>query len=202
MAGRSLAPLGPSQKANYRHRLRYTMAIETATLAGGCFWCLQPIFQELKGVHSVECGYSGGKVPNPTYEQVCAGATGHAEAVQIIFDPAVIPFENLLRVFFAVHDPTTPNRQGADVGTQYRSAIFYHAASQKTTAERLIVALNENGSWSRPTVTELVAFDASYRAEEYHQDYFKKNPYGGYCTAVISPKLRKFRTEFRERLKE
>jgi len=178
------------------------MTTETATLAGGCFWCLQPIFQELKGVQQVECGYSGGKVPNPTYEQVCSDTTGHAEAVQIVFDPATISYEDLLRVFFKVHDPTTLNRQGADAGTQYRSVIFYHSPEQKAVAGRLIAELDKDGPWGRPIVTEVVPFEAFYRAEEYHQDYFKKNPYGGYCMAVIAPKVKKFRKEYRERLKE
>jgi peptide-methionine (S)-S-oxide reductase len=178
------------------------MAIETATIAGGCFWCLQPIFQELKGVQSVECGYAGGQVPDPSYEQVCAGTTGHAEAVQIIFDPATISYEELLRVFFEVHDPTTLNRQGADVGSQYRSAIFHHTTDQLKVAKSLIAELGQDGHWSRPIVTELAPFAAFYRAEDYHQDYFRKNPYGGYCIAVISPKVRKFRKEFRGKLKE
>jgi len=202
MAGSSLAAPGIFQKANYRHRLRYTMAIETATLAGGCFWCLQPLFQELKGVQSVECGYSGGKVQNPSYEQVCTGETGHAESVQIMFDPAIVSFEDLLRVFFRVHDPTTLNRQGADVGTQYRSAIFYHSPEQKDSAERMIAEMDGEATWGRPIVTEVVPFEAFYRAEEYHQDYFRKNPFGGYCMAVIAPKMRKFRKEFPEELKE
>jgi len=178
------------------------MAIETATIAGGCFWCLQPVFQELKGVQRVECGYSGGNVPNPSYEQVCTGTTGHAEAVQIVFDPAMISFEELLHIFFEVHDPTTLNRQGADAGPQYRSAIFYHSPNQLKVANSLIADLGNDGHWSRPIVTEVVPFAAFYRAEDYHQDYFKKNPYGGYCIAVISPKVRKFRKEFREKLKE
>ena len=178
------------------------MTFETATVAGGCFWCLQPIFQELKGVQSVECGYSGGKVQNPSYEQVCTGTTGHAEAVRIVFDSATISFEELLHIFFGVHDPTTLNRQGADVGPQYRSAIFYHSADQLKAANGLIAELVNDGPWSRPIVTEVVPFVAFYRAEDYHQDYFRKNPYGGYCIAVISPKVKKFRKEFRNKLKE
>ncbi len=178
------------------------MATETATLAGGCFWCLQPIFQGLKGVRSVECGYSGGSDPNPTYEQVCAGTTGHAEAVQIVFNPATLSFEDLLRILFGVHDPTTLNRQGADAGTQYRSAVFHHSASQRSAAERLIAELEKKGPWARPIVTEISPFISFYRAEEYHQDYFRKNPFGGYCVAVIGPKVKKFRNEFKSILKE
>ncbi len=175
---------------------------EVATLAGGCFWCLQPIFQELRGVDRVVVGYSGGHVPNPTYELVCTDTTGHAEAVQITFDPAVISFEELLRIFFSVHDPTTLNRQGNDVGTQYRSAIFYHTPAQKATAERVIHELEASEVWDHPVVTEVTPFTAFYRAEEYHQDYFRKNPDAGYCRAVVAPKLAKFRKRFHERLKK
>lgn len=174
---------------------------EVATLAGGCFWCLQPIFQELRGVEGVEVGYTGGAVPNPTYEQVCTGRTGHAEAVRVTFDPSTISYEELLRVFFSVHDPTTLNRQGADVGTQYRSAIFYHTPEQRATAERVVAELEREGVWGRPIVTEVVPAGAFYRAEEYHQDYFRKNPWQGYCRIVIAPKVAKFRQGFRGRLR-
>jgi len=189
-------------KVNYARRSDDIMALETAILAGGCFWCLQPIFQELKGVHRAECGYSGGHVDDPTYEQVCTGSTGHAEAVQVTFDPAMTTFEDILRVFFAVHDPTTLNQQGPDRGTQYRSAIFYHSTDQRTMAEQLIAGLNEDDPWGRPIVTEVVPLAAFYRAEDYHQDYFKKNPNGGYCVAVIAPKMEKFRKDFQGKLNE
>lgn len=178
------------------------MTIEAATLAGGCFWCLQPVFKELRGVQSVECGYSGGHSPRPTYEQVCAGTTGHAESVRVVFDPSVISFEGLLRVFFSVHDPTTLNRQGHDVGTQYRSAILYESEAQRAAAVRTIAEVNEEGSWGHPIVTEVKPFKAFYRAEEYHQDYFRKNPDAGYCVAIIAPKLSKFRREFMETFKK
>ena len=178
------------------------MATEVVTLAGGCFWCLQPLFQELRGVEKADVGYSGGKVPNPTYEQVCTDRTGHAEAVQITFDSGVISKEDLLRVFFTVHDPTTLNRQGADFGTHYRSAVFYRSPEQKTAAERMIAEIGQAGIWDRPFVTELTPFQTFYRAEEYHQDYFAKNPNAGYCRAVIAPKVTKFRKQFREALKK
>jgi len=180
------------------------MSTETqiATLAGGCFWCLEAVFDDLKGVESVESGYSGGHVPNPTYKQVCSDTTGHAEAVRITFDPAVIPYADLLRVFFAIHDPTTLNRQGNDVGTSYRSAIFYHDEEQKKTAEAIIKEFTDAKVWSNPVVTEVTKFDAFYIAEDYHQEYFKKNPYQGYCQVVVAPKVAKFRKQFVERLKK
>ncbi len=174
---------------------------EVATLAGGCFWCLQPVFEELRGVERVECGYSGGDVPHPTYEDVCTGTTGHAEAVQVTFDPVVISFGDLLQVFFSVHDPTTLNRQGADVGTQYRSAIFYHTPDQKATAALILRELDVEKRWRDPIVTEVALFTAFYRAEEYHQEYFRKNPWQGYCRVVIAPKVAKFRKNFKEQLK-
>lgn len=176
-------------------------ATETATLAGGCFWCLQPLFQELRGVTRAECGYAGGHVENPSYEEVCGDATGHAEAVQIEFDPAVIRYEDLLHVFFTVHDPTTLNRQGADAGTQYRSAVFYRGAEQKAAADRVIRELESEKIWDDPIVTEVTPFTNFYRAEEYHQDYYRKNPFAGYCLAVIRPKVSKFRKKYAERLK-
>ncbi len=173
---------------------------EVATLAGGCFWCLEPIFKDLRGVEQVVSGYTGGTVPNPTYQQVCTGATGHAEAVQITFDPAVISFRELLEIFFTIHDPTTLNRQGADVGTQYRSAIFYHSPEQRATAEAVIAALNEQGLWERPIVTEVTPFEVFYPAEAYHQDYFARNPGQPYCQAVIAPKVAKFRRQYLAKL--
>lgn len=175
---------------------------ETATLAGGCFWCLEAVFDELKGVESVESGYSGGHVANPSYRAVCTGTTGHAEAAQITFDPSVISYEDLLRVFFATHDPTTLNRQGHDVGTQYRSAIFYHSPEQKAAAERIIAEVNAAGIWGRPIVTEVVPFKEFFVAEDYHQEYFANNPYQPYCMAVVAPKVLKFRKQFVDMLKK
>lgn len=174
---------------------------EVATLGGGCFWCLEPIFAQLKGVEDAVVGYAGGKTAAPTYEQVCTGLTGHAEVVQVTFEPAVISYREILEVFFSVHDPTTRNRQGADVGTQYRSIIFYHNDPQRQTAESLIAELNRKGIWQKPIVTEVVPFTVFYPAEEYHQEYFEKNPYAGYCQVVIQPKVGKFRKQFAERLK-
>jgi peptide-methionine (S)-S-oxide reductase len=170
--------------------------LQVATLAGGCFWCLEAVFDDLKGVESVESGYTGGHVDNPNYEQVSGGNTGHAEAVRITFDPSIISYHDLLKVFFSIHDPTTLNRQGADKGTQYRSAIFYDDEEQKATAQQVIKEFTEDGLWADPIVTELVPFDAFYMAEEYHQEYFKKNPFQGYCRAVIAPKVVKFRQKF------
>lgn len=175
---------------------------QIATLAGGCFWCLEAVFDELKGVESVESGYSGGHLPNPTYKQVCSETTGHAEAVRITFDPVVISYSDLLRVFFSVHDPTTLNRQGNDVGTSYRSAIFYHDEEQKKTVEAIIKEFTDAKVWPNPIVTEVTKLDAFYMAEDYHQEYFKKNPFQGYCQAVVSPKVGKFRKQFAERLKK
>ncbi len=174
---------------------------EIATLAGGCFWCLEAVFEQLKGVEKVESGYSGGTVANPTYEQVCTGTTGHAEAVQITFDPAVISFEDLLGVFFTIHDPTTLNRQGMDVGPQYRSAIFYHDEAQKAAAERVIAEMEQAGVWDDPIVTEVTPFTAFYPAEDYHRRYFQLHPDQPYCRAVIAPKVAKFRKKYLDRLK-
>lgn len=173
---------------------------ETATLGGGCFWCLQPIFQDLKGVTKVEVGYAGGKVPNPTYEQVCTDRTGHAEVVQVTFDPTAISYEDLLRIFFTVHNPTTLNRQGHDVGTQYRSIIFAHSPAQEAAARQVITEVVKASLWKDAVVTEVVPFQAFYPAEEYHQDYFRKNPTAGYCQAVVAPKVAKFRKQFAARL--
>ena len=174
---------------------------ETATLAGGCFWCLEAVYDEIKGILSVESGYSNGHVPNPTYKEVCGGDTGHAEAVRIRFDPSVISYRDLLNVFFGIHDPTTLNRQGADVGTQYRSAIFYHSSEQKETAETLIRELDAQKIWDAPIVTEVAEAAQFYVAEDYHQEYFAHNPYQPYCMAVVAPKVAKFRKHFLELLK-
>src|SRR3989440_8379822 len=174
---------------------------ESATIAGGCFWCLQPLFQDLRGVEKVEVGYSGGHLANPSYEAVCTDTTGHAEAVQITFDPQTIPFVDILRIFFSVHDPTTLNRQGADVGTQYRSAIFYHTPEQRETAEQLIAELDSARVWDAPIVTEVAPLKTFYTAEDYHQNYFDNNPSQPYCRAVVAPKVAKFREQFLEKLK-
>jgi peptide-methionine (S)-S-oxide reductase len=176
--------------------------LQTGTLAGGCFWCLEAVYDEIKGVHSVESGYAGGHMDNPTYRAVCNGDTGHAEVVQIHFDPNVISYRDLLNVFFAIHDPTTLNRQGADVGTQYRSAIFYHDEEQKRIAEDLIKELNAQEIWDRTIVTEVAKLDKFYMAEDYHQEYFARNPYQPYCMAVVAPKVSKFRKHFLELLKK
>jgi peptide-methionine (S)-S-oxide reductase len=175
--------------------------LQTATLGGGCFWCLDPLFAELRGVKKVEVGYAGGHIPNPSYQAVCTGTTGHAEVVQITFDPAVISYKELLQVFFSMHDPTTLNRQGADVGTQYRSIILYHDESQRLIAEEVMHEFEQAGIWSAPIVTQLEPYTHFYLAEEYHQDYFNKNPNAGYCMVVIAPKVVKFRKQFLERLK-
>jgi peptide-methionine (S)-S-oxide reductase len=174
---------------------------ETATLAGGCFWCLEAVFLELRGVSAVRSGYTGGHVPTPTYEHVCSGGTGHAEAVQIEFDPQVIRYRDLLDVFFTIHDPTTPDRQGADVGTQYRSAIFYHTPEQKATAESVMAALAARGVWDDPIVTQLAPLTEFYPAEAYHRDYYRRNPGAGYCRVVIAPKVAKARAAFLDKLK-
>jgi peptide-methionine (S)-S-oxide reductase len=173
-----------------------------ATLAGGCFWCIEAIFSEIEGVHKVESGYSGGTVPNPSYEDVCTGKTGHAEAIQITFDPAVVSYPALLRVFFTVHDPTTLNRQGPDVGTQYRSAIFFHTPEQEADADSVIAEINREKIWDKPIVTEVVPFHAFYKAEGYHQGYFDRNPNQSYCRIVIAPKVAKFRQHYLELLKK
>ncbi len=176
------------------------MATELATLGGGCFWCLEAVFEQLRGVQKVESGYAGGQTLNPTYRQVCSGATGHAEVVQITFDPTVLSFRELLEVFFAIHDPTTLNRQGADAGTQYRSAIFYHSHEQKQVAEQLIAELDAQEVWSSPIVTEVVPFQAFHKAEDYHQEYFRTNPDQPYCQVVVAPKVAKFRKHFASKL--
>ena len=177
------------------------MREEIATLAGGCFWCLEAVFDQMKGVNSVESGYTGGHLECPTYEAICGGRTGHAEAIRISFDPTAVTFRELLEVFFAIHDPTTPNRQGHDVGTQYRSAIFYHTPDQKRIAEEVIASLTREQVYSNPIVTEVVSATTWYEAEPYHQEYFARNPFQGYCTAVVAPKLKKFRTGFPGKVK-
>jgi peptide-methionine (S)-S-oxide reductase len=174
---------------------------ETATLAGGCFWCLEAVFEQLRGVERVESGYAGGDTAEPSYQDVCTGATGHAEVVQITFDPAVVSYREVLEVFFATHDPTTLNRQGPDAGTQYRSAIFYHSPAQQQIAEQVIAELNAEKVWDRPIVTEVVPLGAFYRAENYHQGYFRGHPSQGYCVAVIAPKVAKFRKRFADKLR-
>jgi peptide-methionine (S)-S-oxide reductase len=170
--------------------------LQVATLGGGCFWCLDPIFKDLKGVKEVVVGYAGGSVKNPSYRMVCTGATGHAESLQVTFDPNVISYKELLKIFFSFHDPTTLNRQGADVGTQYRSVIFYHDKTQKAIAEETIAEIDQAGIWGNPIVTEVAPFEVFYPAEDYHQDYFKNNPYQGYCRVVIAPKVAKFRQHY------
>jgi peptide-methionine (S)-S-oxide reductase len=172
-----------------------------ATFGGGCFWCIEAIFEKLKGVTKVESGYSGGKIANPTYREVCSGLTGHAEVVQIHFDPGIISYKELLTVFFSVHDPTTLNRQGADVGTQYRSVIFYHNEKQKLEAEAFIHELEEQKIFDGSIVTEVILAEAFYTAEEYHQNYFESNPSQPYCQVVINPKMDKFRKKFKDKLK-
>jgi len=174
---------------------------ETATLGGGCFWCLEAVYQEMQGVLKVESGYMGGHVPNPDYHTVCAGRSGHVEVVQVTFDPAVASFRDILEVFFAIHDPTSLDRQGNDSGTQYRSAIFYHDDAQRAVAEEMIRELNAEGVWSRPIVTELRAAATFYVAEDYHQEYFRNNPQQPYCAFVVSPKVKKFREKFAARRK-
>ncbi len=176
--------------------------LETATLAGGCFWCIETIFNDLKGVEKVVSGYSGGKTKNPTYEQVSSGNTGHAEVVQITFDPSIISYDKLLEIFFHIHNPTTLNRQGADIGTQYRSAIFYRNDDQKKTAEDVIKKIGSSGLWDEPIVTEVTMFDEFYSAEDYHQNYFNNNKEKSYCSLVIAPKVRKFYKDYKDLLKD
>jgi peptide-methionine (S)-S-oxide reductase len=172
-----------------------------ATVAGGCFWCLEAVYDQMKGVIAVESGYIGGQVDHPTYEAVCSGRTGHAEAVRITFDPTIVSYRELLEVLFVIHDPTTLNRQGHDVGTQYRSAIFYHAPEQKQIAEEVIAAVTREKLYDSPIVTEIVPAGTWYEAEFYHQEYFVRNPFQGYCTAVVGPKVIKFRKRFASKLK-
>ncbi len=174
---------------------------QTAVLGGGCFWCLEAVFDQLKGVQTVESGYAGGRSPNPTYDDVCGGRTGHAEVVRIVFDPAVVSFGNLLRVFFTIHDPTTKDRQGNDVGTQYRSVIFCQTPEQRSEAETIVAELGSKGLWRNPIVTEIADAATFYPAETYHQEYFERNGRQPYCQAVVAPKVAKFRKHFVDQLK-
>lgn len=176
--------------------------VETATLAGGCFWCLDGAYRALRGVTAVESGYAGGHVADPTYEQVCTGTTGHAEVVRITYDPAEITYRDLLEVFFSIHDPTTLNRQGADVGTQYRSAIFYHDEAQRAEAEAMVAELEADSVFDDAIVTEITGLEEYYAGEDYHQDYYRRNPGQGYCQLVVAPKLAKFRARYASRLKD
>jgi peptide-methionine (S)-S-oxide reductase len=178
-----------------------TQKLEKATLGAGCFWCVEAVYQDVKGVHKVESGYAGGHVANPTYRQVCTGTTGHAEVAQITFDPNIISFEDILTIFWRTHDPTTLNRQGADVGPQYRSAIFHHDEEQKRIAEKSLAETDASGLWSNPIVTEIAPLDTFYAAEDYHQNYYNDNANQPYCRVVIDPKVRKFRKEFKDKLK-
>jgi len=175
---------------------------EIATLAGGCFWCLEAVYEQLNGVEKVESGYAGGSVPNPSYRAVCAGATGHAEVVQVTFNRDEVSFREILEIFFVIHDPTELNRQGADIGTQYRSAIFYHTREQKQIAEQAISELNAEHIWDKQIVTEIAPLIEFYKAEEYHQHYYQNNPSQGYCMAVVAPKVAKFRNKFLDKLKK
>jgi peptide-methionine (S)-S-oxide reductase len=174
---------------------------EIATLAGGCFWCLEAVYEGLRGVVAIQSGYAGGTTPNPTYEQVCSGATGHAEVVQVTFDPSAVSYREILEVFFTIHDPTTLNRQGGDVGTQYRSAIFYHSPEQREAAESVMTELSGKGLWSDPIVTEIVPLERFYPAEDYHAEYYQNHPNQPYCRMVIEPKVSKFRKKFLDHLK-
>jgi peptide-methionine (S)-S-oxide reductase len=174
---------------------------EVATMGSGCFWCSEAIFSQLRGVEKVESGYSGGRSANPSYQDVCSGTTGHAETVQVIFDPSVISFEDILHIFFTTHDPTTLNRQGADVGTQYRSVIFYHNDMQRETAQRIIKELSGSKVWKNPIVTELSPFKAFYKAEDYHQEFYERNRNYPYCQVVIEPKIAKLRQHYLSKLK-
>jgi peptide-methionine (S)-S-oxide reductase len=174
---------------------------QVATLGGGCFWCLEAVFDEVEGVVSVESGYSGGKVIQPNYQQVCTGKTGHAEVVQVTFDTEKISYREILEIFFTIHNPTTLDRQGADVGPQYRSVIFYHDLEQKATAEHVMHEIGASGIWDDPLVTQLLPGEVFYMAEDYHQEYFKKNPFQGYCQVVVAPKVAKFRQKFTNKLK-
>ncbi len=177
-------------------------SLEVATLAGGCFWCTEAMFDQLKGIIEVESGYSGGKIANPSYEDVCTGETGHAESIQITFDPTVVSYADLLRIFLTTHDPTTLNRQGADVGTQYRSAIFYHNPEQERVAREVIKEFEQSKIWKKPIVTEVLPYKKFYKAEDYHQEYYAKNSRQPYCRVVIEPKIAKLREHYRDRLKQ
>ena len=187
---------------NQHNGSRSSEGYRPATLAGGCFWCLEAVYNELRGVESVVSGYAGGHDPDPTYEAVCSETTGHAEVVQIAFDPDMVSFRELLEVFFTIHDPTTLNRQGNDVGTQYRSAVYYHDEQQRLIADEVIEEMTVAGLWDDPIVTEVTALDTFYEAEEYHQQYFEKNPFQPYCFVVVRPKVSKFRKKFVSKLKK
>lgn len=177
------------------------MAIEVTTLGGGCFWCLEAVYDQLKGVTDVVSGYTGGHVKNPTYKQICTGMTGHAEVTQITYDTDIVSLREILQVFFTIHDPTTLNRQGADTGTQYRSAIFYHSAEQQAIANEVIAEFGAEKIWDNPIVTQVVPIDVFYPAEDYHQEYYENNPNQGYCMVVVAPKVAKFRAKFTNKLK-
>ena len=201
-AGISLQSASEPQKLKQKQRIMTATAnVDTATLAGGCFWCIEAIFQQVDGVTKVKSGYTGGETPNPTYRDVCTGNTGYAEAIQVVYDPTKVSFAKLLEVFFTVHNPTTLNRQGADVGTQYRSAIFYHSAEQKRIAETVVAKLNASGTWTSPIVTEISSLKPFYVAEDQHQNYFNDNKRQPYCQMVIQPKMDKFRKVFQEIIK-
>ena len=185
-----------------REKTSLTRQTEAATLGGGCFWCIEAVFNEIRGVEKVQSGYSGGALPYPTYEQVSTGTTGHAEAVQVTFDPKIISFKEILEIFFTVHDPTTLNRQGPDVGTRYRSVIFYHNAEQKATAEKVVAQLNSAKIWRKPIVTQIEPFEAFYEAEDYHNKYFQSHREQPYCKLVIEPKVAKLRKHYTKKLKK
>ena len=193
--------LGRGQEGMELMNQESSQGLEVTTLGGGCFWCLEAVFDQVKGVEDVVSGYAGGTVPNPSYERVCTGSTGHAEVVQVTFDPSVISYREILDIFYSVHDPTTLNRQGADVGTQYRSVIFYDSEAQRETAEAVIRDLAQAKTYSDPIVTQVVPFRAFYQAEDYHQEYFAHHPERAYCRAVIGPKVAKFQKHFVDRLK-
>ena len=192
MAAQDTPPADPKEKPK----------VESTTLGGGCFWCVEAVFQEVKGVTAVESGYTGGKTENPTYKDICTGTTGHAEVCKITYDPSVIPFKGILEVFFGTHDPTTLNRQGNDKGTQYRSVIYHHSNEQKEIAEKIKKELDESGAFKDKIVTEISPLGKYYKAEDYHQNYFRRNPGQGYCAYVIAPKMDKFRKVFKEKLKD
>ncbi len=189
-----------SKESTHRISEGETRMEEIATLGGGCFWCLDAIYSQVRGINKVVVGYAGGNAANPTYKQVSYGNTGHAEVVQLSFIPSIVAYMDILEIFFEIHDPTTPNRQGNDIGSQYRSIILYHSSEQKRIAETMIQSLNVSQKWDRPIVTELKQYDQFYPAEEYHQDYFQKNPNHGYCKLVITPKVEKFKKHFLSRL--
>jgi len=176
--------------------------IEVATLGGGCFWCLEAVYERVEGVTGVRSGYAGGDKPVPTYQEVCSGRTGHAEVVEVTFDPDVISYREILEIFFAIHDPTTLDRQGADVGTQYRSAIFHHSEAQRTVAREVVRELEAEAVFDAPIVTEIVPLDTFWPGEDYHQEYFRRNPYQPYCQVVVAPKVAKFRQRFAHRLRQ